>query len=249
MIYLFYGADSDARRRAAENVLNRLTLEEEDFALFQMSDLDFDLEKIKEFAGAQDLFKKKLAIIVSDVLIQQETETALAEHLPAMAESPNIFIISERRPHADFLRTAKKLAYEAREFSMIGARRLPAGRHGEPFNNFSVSDAFGRRDRKGAWLSLTRALAAGAAGEELAGILFWQIKNMLLVKKSRPADGGAEQLGLKPFAFDKARDFAERFSESELEDSAASLVDLIHLSRRRGEDLLVGLELFLLKTL
>ena len=242
MIYFFYGADSDARRRATENLLNRFSLEGE-FALFQMGDLDLDLEKIEEFSSARGLFQKLLVVVINDVLSRTETENILVKHLPMLAESPNVFIVSEPRPHINFIHTAKKLALEAREFPLSKSQR-------EPFNNFLVSDAFGRRDRKGAWLSLMRAVARGVSGEEITGVLFWQIKNMLLVKKFLClGEGAPDNLNLKPFVFHKARDFAERFSESELQNATGALVDLIHLNRRRGEELLVGLELFLLKTL
>ena len=242
MIYFFYGADSDARRRATENLLNRFSLEGE-FALFQMGDLDLDLEKIEEFSSARGLFQKLLVVVINDVLSRTETENILVKHLPMLAESPNVFIVSEPRPHINFIHTAKKLALEAREFPLSKSQR-------EPFNNFLVSDAFGRRDRKGAWLSLMRAVARGVSGEEITGVLFWQIKNMLLVKKSlRLSEIAPEKLNLKPFVFHKARDFAGRFSENELQNANSALVDLIHLGRRRGEELLVGLELFLLRTL
>ena len=73
---------------------------------------------------------------------------------------------------------------------------------------------------------------------------------MLLVKKPpRSGEATPDNLNLKPFVFHKARDFAGRFSENELQNALGELTDLVHLSRRRGEELLVGLELFLLRTL
>src|SRR3989344_423326 len=122
MIYFFYGADSDARRRATENLLNRFSLEGE-FALFQMGDLDLDLEKIEEFSSARGLFQKLLVVVINDVLSRTETEDILVKHLPMLAESPNIFIISERHPRAEFVKVAQKLARQAGEFSLSKSQR------------------------------------------------------------------------------------------------------------------------------
>ena len=52
----------------------------------------------------------------------------------------------------------------------------------EKFNNFLIANAFANKDKLNTWIYFRQAVDKGVAMEELIGILFWKIKDMLLKK-------------------------------------------------------------------
>ena len=85
-----------------------------------------------------------------------------------------------------------------------------------------------RRDKKQLWILYTQAKREGISDEEIHGILFWQVKAMLLAARSK--DAGAA--GLNPFVYSKSKGFLKNFEEKEVENISSSLVTLYHDSRR-----------------
>ena len=63
-----------------------------------------------------------------------------------------------------------------------------------------------------------------AVAEEQHGILFWQVKTMLLV-------ASGETKGLKPFVVSKARKFTQNYSDNELRRLSDKLVTIYHDAR------------------
>lgn len=90
---------------------------------------------------------------------------------------------------------------------------------------FVLANALQRGDKKALWVGLMREYAKGSAPEAVLGLLFWGAKQMVL--KSR--EGSAEY---------------ERGSRL-----VATLAELPHRARRRGEDLSYALERFALTSL
>ena len=70
----------------------------------------------------------------------------------------------------------------------------------------------GKRDKKGAWAEYQKVLKEGLVPEEIHGILFWQIKTMLLASSSK----SSVEADLNPFVFKKAKEFSKNYSEDEL---------------------------------
>src|SRR3989344_6096317 len=93
----------------------------------------------------------------------------------------------------------------------------------EKFNNFLVANAFAKKDKLNMWIYYRQAMDRGVGMEELIGVLFWKIKNMLVTKN----------LG--------------KFSESELKNSASRLSYLLPEARKFGHDAEAVFERFLLE--
>ena len=108
---------------------------------------------------------------------------------------------------------------------------------------FLLADAFGEKDKKNIWVLFQKAMRAGSSAEELHGTLFWQVKTILLTKKTK----SAEEAGVKLFPYSKAVRFAKNFTEEELEEILSRLVDMYHGIRMEGGELDVELEKFLLR--
>jgi hypothetical protein len=117
---------------------------------------------------------------------------------------------------------------------------------GKPdFNIFSLTDAFGRRDKKNLWVLFQKAVESGAVPEEIHGILFWQLKSMLLAHACK----SAAEAGVKPFVWSKARTFAKNWSEEELKNLSAKMVSLYHDAHRGIYEFPIALERLILTIL
>lgn len=104
-----------------------------------------------------------------------------------------------------------------------------------------MGDAFAEKNRKKAWTLFLRATGDEHVAPEIVhGILFSQVKNMLLAKKED------KNPGVHPFVFQKAKRYALNFKTEELEKLSASLVELYHDGRRGICDMHIALERFIL---
>ena len=95
----------------------------------------------------------------------------------------------------------------------------------EKFNSFLLANALSSKDKLNLWIYFRQAIEAGVALEELAGILFWKVKDMILKKN-----------------------FA-KFSERELKNLSARLSYLLPEARSKGPDAEEVFEQFLLEAL
>jgi DNA polymerase III delta subunit len=229
MLHLFYG--SGPKQIKIEKLTKALGGE-----VLKINDLDFSLERLKELASARSLFAEKMTIVLSNVLEKEGSAEEVSDFLEELAGSPNTFIFIENEVTSTLLLAFK----ENGETILVDGKKesKPA------FNIFSLTDAFGGRDKKKAWLLFIEATKFSAP-EEIAQMIFWQIKNMLLVKRAK----GGENLGLNPYVAKKAGAASQKFTILELKNLSRKLVGIFHESRRTGRDLAVSLEKLILEAL
>ena len=105
---------------------------------------------------------------------------------------------------------------------------LPLDKKGNEFNIFTLTDAFGRRAKKEAWVLYQQALLAGVSAEEIFFKLFWQAKSMLLASRTQ----SAIEADMKSFPYSKAKSFLKNFKLGELEKLSENLIVGYHKARR-----------------
>lgn len=102
----------------------------------------------------------------------------------------------------------------------------------QDFNVFSLTDAFGSRNKKEAWILYQKALSVGLSTEEVFFKIVWQVKSMLLVARTE----NIEETDMKAFPYNKAKSFLKNFKPGELERISESLVVGYILARQgKGE--------------
>ncbi len=195
---------------------------------------------LEELTLSQGLFEHRIIAVLEDFMTDEETRESIFSFLKQLQASDNIFIIYEGSLPD---RVSKKISSVAEKVQEFKGEKSPSGK---AFNIFNLADALGRRDKKGAWVELLKAFSEGSLPEEVHGTLFWQVKSMLMVKEG---GGNAEMLGMKPFTYSKAKNFAKNYSLEELQDFSRSLVTLYHDSHRGLDSLELGLERLLLRTI
>lgn len=252
MIYLIYGDNKTNALEKHRELVKVLHGKRPDAELFEMSAETWSGAEFDNFLTSQGLFEKKLIVSLKTVCTDSpEALEYIADRLKEIAASENVFIFVETKLKADVLAKFKKAAQKTIEAKSSLETTSEAGsvstRSGDKknrgdFNIFALTDAFGTRERGRAWSVFQKALMNGSEPEELHGLIFWQLKTILLANGA----ASAADAGLKPFVYSKAKGFARNFSPEELRHMSSNLVSLYHESRLGGPTLDLALEKFLL---
>jgi len=190
---------------------------------------------LDELVHSQGLFEQKYIVVFDIAFEDKDAREEILSRLVELQESPHVFIFLEGKLDQ---KTLKKLDGRAERVFEFGE----APKKKEAFNIFSLTEALGRRSRKDLWTLYLRAKLADCAPEEVHGILFWQVKSMLLAIGAKDAEGA----GLNPFVYRKALGFLKNYSREEVEKLSQQLVRLSHDARRGIHDFDVALERFIL---
>jgi hypothetical protein len=222
MLYLFSGDDVKTKHSSYEKFLKTLPKNAERFVI---SRNNFDPTQIESLYSGQSLFAKISIIVLQDLLEREETREFITKKLKEIRESENHFIFLESKLPKSILEEFKKAKGEVNVFEAPKDKKAsPVGlQPREKFDNFLIANTFGSRDKLNTWLYFRKALAGGSSLEELVGILFWKIKDMILKKNFM------------------------KFKEVELKNLASQLSCLLPEARSSGKDAETRLEQFLLE--
>lgn len=213
MLYLFSGDDTKSKIANYEKFIKSTPEEAE---IFTISRNNFNRAQIESLYSGASLFSALSIVIFSGVLDYEETRDFILEKLVNMGESKNSFIFLESKLNKAILDAFKKARAEVNVFELPKEKR-------EKYDNFKVANAFAARDKFHTWLYFRQAMDAGVIMEEIIGVLFWKIKDMILKKN-----------------FNK-------FSEKQLKDFIAKISYLLPEARKQGLDAESAFEQFLLE--
>ena len=234
MLYLIYGNDWQKARAKAREVLDVLKKKKPDATVVSLEEGGVSEAKIDELAGSQGLFERKFIVFGDRVCADSQNAEIVADKLEVIGKSENVFVFLEEGVKAPLLKIFEKYAAKVQEFAKIEKK--------ERFNSFSLADALGERNKQKLWILYEAALSEGLSPEELHGTLFWQVKSLRAAAIAKSAD----EAGLKPFAWTKAKRFLSRWDIKELENVSQNLVSLYHDSRRGEHELEIALEKWIL---
>ncbi|GMQ95357.1 MAG: hypothetical protein BMS9Abin13_470 [Patescibacteria group bacterium] len=238
MIYFYHGTDTQKVRARAHEVLDVLQGKRPGASLFKMDDESFNERELEELVFGAGLFEHKHIVFMDNVMREEGAIEFILEKIADIAASEHAFVVIQEKVDKKTLAKITKHAARVEEFSLPKAPHKKT----DEFNIFSLTDALGRKDKKQAWVLLQKAIKKGVSPEEAHGILFWQVKNMMIARSS----SSAADAGLNPFVYKKALSFSNNFNDHELTSLSSSLVDMYHNARRGGAELSVALEKFIL---
>jgi len=216
MIYLFVGEDRNKKLSAYEKFVKSLPKETEVFSFSKDNWNEMEIESLYSGSG---LFFSKSAVVLSNVLEKEDTREFILEKLPLIEESQNDFIFIEDKLPKAVLDAFKKARAEINYFE----EDKYAKKGKEKFNSFLLANALGSKDKLNLWISFRQAVERGVALEELVGVLFWKVKDMIL-----------------------KRNFT-KFSQEELKALSARLSYLLPEARSKGPNAEEVFEQFLLE--
>lgn len=237
MLYILYGTDMKKAREKLNSLIGTLLARKKDAALVRVPLEEFDPNHLSEYAGIQGLFAERSIIVFDSLFLDPANKECIVENVEVLKRSENVFILLEGDIDAKTLAKLSKYAEKVQEFA------APARKERKPaFNIFSLSDALGERNKKKLWVLYQTGKMHNMSDEEMHGILFWGVKNMLLSKDA--SDPGSA--GLSPFVFRKASAFSKNYTERELITLSRGLMELYHKARRGAGSFEVLFEQFIL---
>lgn len=236
MLYFFYGSDKDKAREKVKALIDSLQKKKPEAGVFRIDSENWNAALMEEMITGQGLFHKNYIVEVVSLFENPEAKEHFLQKLKSVSASPNIFVMREGAVDKETLLAVTDASEKVQLFAFA------KGKIKNEFNIFSLADAFGKRDKKNLWVLYQKAVASGAAPEEIHGILFWQLKSMLLASSSQ----SASQAGIAPSVFTKAKSFARNYSKEELHKLSSSFVSLYHDSHRGIHDFGIALERFIL---
>ncbi|HTE48842.1 MAG TPA: hypothetical protein VK675_02985 [Candidatus Paceibacterota bacterium] len=216
MIYLFSGDDTKNKLLSYEKFLKSVP---EGTETFFISRNDFNPTQVESFYSGSSLFSLLSAVVFQSILEHEETRDFVLEKLKLMGESANSFIFLEGKLNKPILDAFRKDAPKGLQLNIF---ELPKAKK-ERYDNFLVANAFAKKDKLNMWIYFRQAMDIGVGMEEIIGVLFWKIKDMIL------------------------KNNFGKFSIKELKDSASRLSYLLPQARKEGRDAESAFEQFLLE--
>jgi hypothetical protein len=213
MIYLFSGDDAKNRLSSYEKFVKSIPSGTE---IFVISRNEFNPTQIESFYSGSSLFSALSAVIFQDIFGHEETRDFILDKLELMGKSANSFIFLEGKLNKPILDAFRKARAELNVFELPKEKK-------EKYDNFLVANAFANRDKLNTWICFRQAMDVGVGMEEIVGVLFWKIKDMLIKKDFR------------------------KFSEVELKNFSSKLSYLLPEARKQGRDAESAFEQFLLE--
>ena len=234
MLYLIYGTNTSLRHEAKEKLLKKYSSDDTVVVSKTASELSSAL--LEQVAGGGSLFNERIVLVLEYPFETTESGELLSTFFEMFASSSNIVIVIERELKKDIVKQFEKVDAE-----ILVCDEVKKATQKE-FNVFSLTDAFQDRDKKSLWLLYREAIETEHAPEEIIGILFWSVKNMLLLVDTK---GSA---GLSPFVAGKARKGLSKWDKNTLENASRELVRIVNEGHGGLIDIEEELERFVLKT-
>lgn len=235
MIYLFSGDYKKASQKA--NQLVGALLKKQPNAVFlKINSENFKSQNLDDLIVAQGLFFSKNIILFLRICETEDFAEEIYDKFSEMKTSENIFIFVEENLAKKTFDKFKKVAEKIEELAGIEKEKK------ERLNVFYLTELFLKKDKKKLWLTYLNFIKEEIPAEEIYGILWWQLKTLLIVKKAE----NEKAAGLKSFVYNKTKRALGNFKEGEIENLAFTLINLYHNSRRQSADLQIGLEKWIL---
>jgi DNA polymerase III delta subunit len=184
---------------------------------------------------SQGLFEQKYTVVLDNVFEKKDAKAFVIDKIKEVNESDQIFLLLEGSVDAASLKKIEKHAKQVQEFKKPESKK-------SYFNIFSITDGLLEKDKRKLWISYIDAIKKGSAPEEIHGIFFWQVKNMILASRAR----SAIDAGLSPYVFKNALTGARSYKTEELLEMSEELVEMTHKVRQGEGDMDIMLEKWVL---
>ena len=223
MIYFLYGKDIIKSRKKLHDLLDWAKKKRPDAELFKINTENWSESQLEELLVSQGLFDQKYTVFLDNLFENKEIKAYIVSKLEDISSSEQLFFMLEKDVDAVSLKKIEKSAKQVQEFKKVEEKE-------NTFNIFAVANGLISRDKKKLWVSYVESIKKGIAPEEIHGIFFWQIKNMILASRGK----SQKETGLSPFVYKNALTGGRNYKTEELITLSNSLVQMTH-SVRRGK--------------
>ncbi len=235
MLYVIYGTDTHKARAKLHDLLDLAKKKRPEAELFKLTTENWSEGQFDELLVAQGLFEQKYTTVLDNLFEKKDLKNYVMDRLEEMKESEQIFLMLESSIDAASLKKLEKFSEKVQEFEKKEDKK-------SNINIFSITDGLVQKDKKKLWISYIDLLGKGAVAEEVHGILFWQVKNMILASRA----GSAGETGLSPFVYKNALTGARNYKNEDLQKMSGELMDMTHRVRQGQGELEIMIEKWVL---
>lgn len=237
MIYLVFGTDAKTRSKNREQVYSVLNKQNKNLTTIFHNDTNTSIDDLQNLSTTASMFGEKYIIECQHLLGVPDLEEWILKNISKFENSSNIFFFIESQSLTKDVITIFKKHGEVVGESEKATKQLSR------FNVFSISDAFIQKDKKRTWILYRSAIESGIDPREISGVLFWAVKNLILVEKSK----NQIEAGLNPFVYKKTHSALSKWDKDELDKCIVDLVHFYHDSQFGKTDFENTFEKFVLE--
>jgi DNA polymerase III delta subunit len=238
MLYLFYGSNTSQSGDKAHALVNSLRAKRPDASFVRIDADNWSASLVEEHLGGQGLFSNKYIVFLDRVTEDAGAKESIADFIPALNESTNIFIVLEGKLNAEL----KKAFERSSEKIVVSDEPASSKAKTTEFNIFALGDALGARDAFKSWMIYRQAVESSIEAESILGTLFWQAKSIALSADAKTAG----EAGLSPFVYGKSKKYAGNYSKDEIGTLIMDLITVYHDGHRGLNDIELSIESLLL---
>ncbi len=235
MIYLIHGTDTHKSRKKLHELLEQAKKKRPEAELFKITTENWDENRFEELLVSQGLFEQKYTVVLDNLFEKKDYKNYVLNKITEMSQSDQIFLILESGVDATTLKKLEKNAKQVQEFKLTESKKTDS-------KIFSITNGLVEKDKKNLWVDYISFLSKGVGPEEIHGIFFWQVKNMLLASLA----GSQKETGLAPFPYKNALSGSRKYKTEELREMSLGLVDMTHQVRTGKGELPILLEKWIL---
>ncbi len=232
MLYVYYGNDAVRIREAAHKKILELNAGSDE--VVEISAETYEEGMVTDILESESLFGGVKLVRIDRPSGEPKLFAECVDCLQTLADSVHHFVLIEETLNAAQKKKFTAVTKECYEYS---------AETGGAFNSFSLTDALVARDKKRVWILLNEAWQHNLSPEEVVGLLFWQVKTLRIVAKSK----NSEHTGLKPFVYQKAKAALRNFKIEEIDQMSRILVRMYHDAHLGKVDMKQALEKWVLQ--
>jgi len=237
MIYFIYGTDTHKSRKKMHEVLQSLSTKRPNSEVFKITGENWSETQFDELLGSQGLFDQKYIVVLDFLFGNKEIKECVLNKLKKMQEVEHWFLVLDGPVDVSTVKKIEKVSYKTQEFEVSEKKK-------ESPIIFSITDKLLARDKKKLWISYVDLMSQGIPVEEIHGVFFWTIKNMIITSRV----GSQKESGLAPFSYSKALSGGRNYKLGGLQKLSGDLMEMTHKVRRGDGDLEIMLEKWILET-
>jgi DNA polymerase III delta subunit len=229
MLYILHGDRIQVKKNLTAHLAS-LKAKRPDAELFRIDADNFSKDIVRELLASQGLFEKKYIVVLEDVLSNKERREDIQDFFSDMQTSEHVWLCAETSLDEKVLKVVTPFTQKIWEFTEKQKK--------ENYNVFTLATHLGTRNAKKLWVEYVRLIENGVSAEEIVGVLYWQIKNIYIVSKTKTA----KESGLAPFVYSNAESYAKKWKAEELNRVSETLLASVDRARKGEGELGVFVE-------
>ncbi len=235
MFYFLHGTDTHKAREKLHSLLDLAKKKRPDAEVFKMTSENWSEGQFDELLISQGLFEQKYTVVLDNLFEKKDVKEYVLDRLEGVKDSDQIFLFLEGKVDVASLKKIEKHSEKTQEFEK-------AEKNKPTLNVFAIADGLLEKDKKKLWLNYVDLLEKGGVPEEIHGILFWQVKNMILASRATSSN----DTGLSPFVYKNALRGSRNYKTEELQKMSSDLVNMTHKVRQGEGEIGVMIETWVL---